>query len=169
VRERLAAAALAGALIAFQTGVGGAGGPLRLHADLLLVFVLWIGMRRGDTAGTLWGVVLGFAADVFSAGLPGANILTMGLLGFAAGSLREQLDCDNPNTQAIVAALATLAQGLVHLALLEVFSAGRGVLFPFLGTIAPSAAVNGVLLPAADSLRRGYQRRRGRRLSAAGA
>jgi rod shape-determining protein MreD len=167
VRGRLVAAALAGALVTFQTSVVGGGGPLGLHADLLLVFILWIGMRRGETAGALWGVGLGFAADVFSAGLPGANILTMGFLGFAAGSLREQLDCDNPNTQAIIAALATLAQGLVHLALLEVFSAGRGLLFPFLGTIAPAAAVNGVLLPAADSLHRGYQRRRGRRLSAA--
>ena len=169
MRGHLAAAALAVALLTLQTSVGGISAPLGPHADLPLVFVLWVGMRRGETAGALWGIGLGFAADVFSAGLPGANILTAGLLGFAAGSLREQLDCDNPNTQAIVAALATLAQGLVHLALLEVFSAGRGVLVPFLGTVAPAAAVNGVLLPAAATLRRGYLRRRGRRLAAADA
>lgn len=168
MRGRLVAAALAGALITFQTSVGGAGGRLGLHADLLLVFVLWIGMRRGETAGALWGVGLGFAADVFSAGLPGANILTMGLLGFAAGSLREQLDCDNPNTQAIVAALATLVQGLAHLALLEIFSAGRGVLAPFLGTIAPAAALNGALLPAAAYPRRAFKSWHGRRLADSG-
>jgi rod shape-determining protein MreD len=167
VKRHLAAGAFAAALLTFQTTFGGAGGPLGLHADLPLVFILWVGMRRGDTAGALWGVGLGFAADVFSAGLPGANILTGGILGFAAGNLREQLDCDNPNTQAIIAALATLAQGLTHLVLLEVFSAGRGVLAPFLGTIAPAAAVNGVLLPAADALRRGFLRRRGRHAAAA--
>jgi rod shape-determining protein MreD len=169
VSGHLAAAALAGALLTLQTSAGGAAGLLGVHADLLLVFVLGIGMRRGETAGALWGIGLGFVEDVFSAGLPGANILTTGLLGFAAGSLREQLDCENPNTQAIVAAVATLAQGLVHLALLEVFSAGRGVISPFLGTIAPAAAANGVLLPAADLLRRRYLRRRSRRPAAAGA
>ena len=98
-----------------------------------------------------------------SAGLPGANLLTKGLLGFAAGTLSEQLDCENPNTQAIVSALATLLQGAVHLALLEVFSAGTGVLAPFLGTIAPAAALNGALLPAATYLRRAI--RRGRRFA----
>jgi rod shape-determining protein MreD len=166
LRRHLAAAALAVGLLTLQTTFGGAAGPFGLHADLPLVFVLWVGMRHGGTAGALWGLGLGYAADIFSAGQPGANILTAGLLGFAAGSLREQLDCDNPNTQAIVAVLATLAQGAAHLVLLGVFSAGRGVRSPFLGTIVPAAAVNGVLLPVADSVRRAWARRQGRRLAA---
>jgi cell shape-determining protein MreD len=103
--------------------------------------------------------------DAFSAGLPGANLLTKGLLGYAAGNLRDRLDCDNPNTQAIVAAIATLLQGAVHLSLLEVFSAGSGVLVPFLGTVAPAAALNGVLLPAAALPRRVFLSWRGRRLA----
>ena len=94
-----------------QTSGGGAGGLSGLHPDLVLLFVLAIGMRRGETAGALWGIGLGFVEDTFSAGLPGANLLTKGLLGFAAGTLSEQLDCDNPNTQAIVAAIATLLAG----------------------------------------------------------
>ncbi len=168
MRSHLAAAALALALLTLQTS-GGAGGHFGLRPDLVLLFVLASGMRRGETAGALWGIALGFVEDTFSAGLPGVNLLTKGLLGFAAGSLSDQLDCDNPNTQAIVAALATLIQGAVQLALLEVFSAGRGVLAPFLGTIAPAAALNGALLPAAVFARRAFLRWRARRFAPAGA
>ena len=165
MRGHLTSAALALALLTLQTSGGGLSG---LHPDLVLLFVLATGMRRGETAGALWGIALGFVEDAFSAGLPGANVLTKGLLGFAAGTLSEQLDCENPNTQAIVAALATLLQGAVHLALLEVFSAGNGVFAPFLGTVVPAAALNGALLPAAAFLRRTFWRRRRRRLADAG-
>jgi len=169
VRGALLSAALALALLTAQTSWGGAGGFFGLHPDLVLLFVLATGMRRGEVAGALWGIGLGFVEDAFSAGLPGANLLTNGLFGFAAGVLSDQLDCDNPNTQAIVAVLATLVQGAVHLSLLEVFSAGSGVLAPFLGTIVPAAALNGALLPAAIFVRRTILRRRGRRLADSGA
>jgi rod shape-determining protein MreD len=134
----------------------------------VLLFVLATGMRRDETSGALWGIGLGFVEDTFSAGLPGANLLTKGFLGFAAGNLRGRLDCDNPNTQAMVAALATLLQGAVHLSLLEVFSAGSGVLAPFLGTIVPAAALNGALLPDAAFSVRAFRIWRGRRLAGAG-
>jgi len=166
--ERLVSAVLAIALVTLQTSGGSAGGLFGLHPDLVLLFVLATGMRRGETSGALWGIGLGFVLDTFSAGVPGANLLTMGLLGSAAGSLRDRLDCDNPNTQAIVAAIATLIQGAVHLSLLEVFSAGSGVLDPFLGTIVPAAALNGALLPAAVSAHRVFQTSRGRRVADTG-
>lgn len=169
MRRQLSLALLALALLTLQTS-GPGGVRLGIRPDLVLLFVLATGMRRGETAGALWGIGLGFVEDAFSAGLPGANLLTKGLLGFAAGTLSDQLDCDNPNTQAIVAACATLLQGAVHLSLLEVFSADRGVLAPFLGTIAPAAALNGALLPAAAFVRRALERRRyGRRPADAGA
>ena len=165
MREHLISAVIAIALVTLQTSGGSAGGLFGIHPDLVLLFVLVTGMRRDETSGALWGIGLGFVEDTFSAGLPGANILTKGLLGYAAGNLRDRLDCDNPNTQAIVAAIATLLQGAVHLSLLEVFSAGSGVLVPFLGTVAPAAALNGALLPAAAFPRRAFQRWRGRRLA----
>jgi rod shape-determining protein MreD len=169
MKARLAAAALALAALALQTSGWGAGAATGLHPDLILLFVLATGMRRGETVGALWGVGLGCVEDVFSAGLPGANLLTKGLLGFAAGTVSDQLDCENPNTQALVAALATLLQGAVQLALLEVFSEGSGVIAPFLGTVAPAAALNGLALPAATFASRTFHRWRSRRLAAAGA
>jgi rod shape-determining protein MreD len=168
VRAHLFSAVLAIALVTFQTSGGSAGGLFGLHPDLVLLFVLATGMRRNETSGALWGIGLGFVEDTFSAGLPGANLLTKGLLGYAAGNLRERLDCDNPNTQALVATVATLLQGAVHLSLLQVFSAGSGVLAPFLGTVVPAAALNGALLPAAAFPRRAFQIWRGRRIVDAG-
>ncbi|MHB8835854.1 MAG: rod shape-determining protein MreD [Candidatus Methylomirabilia bacterium] len=168
MREHLYSGVLALAVVTLQTSGGSGGSLFGLHPDLVLLFVLATGMRHGETSGALWGIALGLVADTFSAGLPGANLLTKGLLGFAAGNLRDRLDCDNPNTQAIVAAIATLLQGAVHLSLLEVFSAGSGVLAPFLGTIAPAAALNGALLPAAALPRRAFQSWRGRRLACSG-
>lgn len=165
MRRQLTLAVLALLLLALQTSWGGPGGLAGLHADLVLLFVLATGMRQGDTAGALWGCGLGFIEDTFSAGLPGANILTKGLLGFAAGALSDQLDFDNPNTQAIVVAIATLAQGAVQLSLLAVFSVGSGVFAPFLGTIVPAAALNGLLLPGAAYVNRTFLRRRGRRFT----
>jgi len=166
MKARLPAAVLAAVLVVLQTAAGGPGVLFGVHLDLLLLFVLATGMRRGEVAGMSAGIVLGFVQDVFSAGLPGLNSLTKGLLGFAAGSLRGQLDCGNPNTQAIVAALATLAEGLVQLALLEVFSAGPGLLAPLFGSYAPTAAAHGALLPAAAALLPAAARWRRRRLAA---
>jgi rod shape-determining protein MreD len=162
VTGRIAALAAAAALVVLQTSAGSGDGVLGVHPDLLLLFVLAAAMRDGGTAGALWGVGLGFLQDTFSAGLPGAGVLTKGLLGQVAGSLRERLDCGNPNTQALVAAGATFADGLAHLALLAVFSEGQGLLLPLLGTVVPAAALNGALLPLALAARRALARRRRR-------
>lgn len=169
IKERLADVATALALVAVQTGAWRSWLPDGPHADLLLLFVLAAGMRRGETSGALWGIGLGCVADTFSAGLPGASVLTMGLAGFAAGGLRERLDCDNPNTQAIVAVVATLVQGVAQLTLLEVFSDGRGMFAPLLGIVVPGAVANGALLPAGIIASRELRRRLWRRRAAVAA
>lgn len=148
MKRRGAALALAAALAVLQTSGTGAPGPAGLRPDLLLLFVLAAGMRDGEGAGALWGIALGFVQDTFSAGLPGTGVLTKGLAGFAAGSLRERLDCENPNTQGLIAVAATLADGALHLALRTVLSEGAGFLVPLLGAVAPAAALHGALLPA---------------------
>jgi rod shape-determining protein MreD len=166
VRRALAALLAAVALAVLQTSGVGAGFH-GVRPDLLLLFVLAAGMRGGEAAGAAWGVGLGFLADSFSAGLPGTAILTKGLAGLAAGGLRERLDCDNPNTQALVAAAATLADGAVHLALLAVFSEGSRFVEPLLAVVVPTAALHGALLPAALAAGRGLARRLRRRAAAA--
>ena len=168
--KRLGLAVLAGsALVVLQTSLGGASGVAGLRPDLLLLFVLAAGMRAGEGAGAAWGIALGFAQDTFSAGLPGTGVLTKGLAGLAAGSLREQLDCENPNTQALVAVVATLADGAAHLLLQAVFSEGGRFLAPLLGTVLPAAAAHGALLPAASAAQRALARRLARRAAAAAA
>lgn len=152
-----AAAALG--LIVLQTTLGGATGVLGLHPDLLLLSVLLVGMRRGETTGAFWGILLGFIQDVFSAGVPGLNLFSKGLVGFTAGALRDQLDCENPNTQSLVAVTATLAEGGMHLALLQVFSATREPLAALLHLTLPAAVAHGVLLPCWTAWHRAAARR----------
>jgi rod shape-determining protein MreD len=153
------AAALAAALAVLQTSGTGESALGGLRPDLLLLFVLAAGMLRGEAAGALWGVGLGFVQDTFSLGMPGTGVLTKGLVGAAAGSLRDQLDCDNPNTQAIVAVVATLADGAAHLALRTILSEGAGFVGPLLSTVAPAAALHGALLPAGIAAVRRLERR----------
>lgn len=167
MRGRLLRPLAALGLLALQTSLGGASGIGGVTPDFLLLFVLLAGLRRGETSGTLWGIALGFLQDAFSAGVPGLNVLTKGLAGFVAGGLRDRLDCENPNTLAFVAAAATLAEGAAHLALLQLFSAGRELLAPLLGTVLPAAAANGVLLPAAAALQAVLRSRRERRVARA--
>lgn len=165
MRSGLLRGGLALAVLVLQTTVG-AGADVR--PDFVLLFVLAAGMRRGEAAGTFWGVALGSLQDTFSAGLPGVQILTKGLLGFTAGALREQMDCGNPNTQALAAALASLAEGAAHIALLQVFSTGDIPLAPLIAPLPPAAALNGALLPAALALGGFISRRLARRSSARG-
>lgn len=145
-RALLAVGAVLG-LVLLQTGAGGAGGCFGLRPDFFLLAVVAVAMRRGEVAGAGAGIALGFLQDALSAGPGGAGILEKGLVGLAVGALREQLDCANPNTQAIVASVATLAGGVLALTLLHTFSTGHEIAGPLFGTVLPAAALHGVLLP----------------------
>lgn len=152
-------------LIVLQTTFGGAAGFLGSRPDFLLLGTLLVAMRRGETVGAFWGMALGFLQDLFSAGVPGLNLLSKGLVGFAAGSLRGQLDCENPNTQSIVAVAASLAEGIGHLVLLQIFSSGQDLLEPLLRVIVPATVAHGVLLPSGPALARAVGRRYRRHFS----
>lgn len=154
-------------LIVLQTTFGGVGGYLGARPDFLLLATLLAAMRRGETVGAFWGMSLGFLQDLFSAGVPGFNLLSKGLVGFAAGALREQLDCENPNTMSIVAVVATLAEGVGHLVLLRIFSSGQDLLEPLLRVIVPATVAHGVLLPCGPALSRVARRWLRRRFSPA--
>lgn len=169
MRRRIAVFLGAVTALVLQTGGTGGGGLVTVRPDLLLLFALAAGMRGGAGAGALWGVCLGFAQDSFSAGLAGTGVFTKGLVGLVAGSLREQLDCDNPNTQALLAAGATLADGAIHLALRKVLSEGGGFVWPFLGTVLPAALAGGALLPVALAAQRSLAERLARRAAASAA
>lgn len=147
-------------LIVLQTTFGRSSGFLGVYPDFLLLSTILVGMRRGETVGAGWGMLLGFLQDAFSAGPPGLNLLTKGLLGYTAGLLRDRLDCENPNTQSILGVTATLAEGLGQILLLHVVSAGRDLMDPFVRVIIPAAVVHGILLPCGPALWQAVARRR---------
>ncbi len=73
-------------------------GRLRIfgaYPDAVLLFVTWVGLRRGREAGTTFGFMFGFLMDAIY-GTWGLHILSKTLIGFLAGlfpaSERETLN-----------------------------------------------------------------------------
>lgn len=50
--------------------------------NLMLAFVLVLAQKRFNFSGIIWIAVAGFLLEVFSVGIPGLNVLAVGLLAF---------------------------------------------------------------------------------------
>ena len=86
-----------------------------IRPDLPLVVAVLLGYLRGATIGTVGGFFVGLAQDLTNPAFLGLNALTKSLLGYASGSMREQLNASNPVAQAAVLFVAVLAHDLVYL------------------------------------------------------
>ena len=53
--------------------------------DLVLIFLVWVAISRGQLAAILGGFILGLALDVLSSGLLGAHALALTVAGFLVG------------------------------------------------------------------------------------
>lgn len=80
------------------------------YPSLMLAFTLYCGMRFGAVPGAVIGALAGVSADVFSAGSPVFNTVTLTIIGCAAGLLFTYLF--NANWKA--ALLATLGACAVY-------------------------------------------------------
>ena len=108
-----------------------------IRPDLCLIAVCLVGFVAGEREGMLLGFALGLIQDLFSAGDPGLNLVTKGLIGFLAGLVGKLLANVTP-----VAMLATLlglsvVSGTVFLmavrvgeGLADLFFVTRSVLLP---------------------------------------
>ncbi len=129
-----------------------------IKPDFFLLAVLMIGMRKGYTAGTFWGMGLGFIQDIYSGGILGFNFLTKGVTGYSVGQLCNRLDFDNPNTQVVVTLLATLAEGLVYSIIVQAFYPPKEILVSFYRAVFPVAVYNSLLIPLWPLVSQGAER-----------
>ncbi len=53
--------------------------------DLVLIYLIWVVLRRGQLHAELVGFVLGLFLDVLSSGTPGAHALSYTIVGFLLG------------------------------------------------------------------------------------
>lgn len=120
--------------------------------DLPIVLVLLLALRRGPEVGCVIGFALGLAQDVLAGGPLGLQALSKSVIGFVAGDLPRWCLVANPLVPIVAAVAATLADGVLRFAVLQLFHypAAFGELFG--SVILPQAAYNGILTAVAVSL-----------------
>jgi rod shape-determining protein MreD len=138
-----------------MVGVGG------IVPDVPVVLTVLLALRYGAEAGCLTGFALGLAQDAAAGGPLGLNALSKGLLGFVAGDLPRWVLVTRPIVPVGLAVLATIVDGLVRFALLQLFHYPAPFGEIFTRVIVPQAGYNGILaavalvLPAGRLLSRG--------------
>ena len=117
--------------------------------DLPIVLVVLLALRRGPEVGCVIGFTLGLAQDVVAGGPLGLQALSKAVLGFVAGDLPRWCLVSNPLVPVTAAVLATVLDGALRFAVLQLFHypAAFGELLG--SVILPQAAYNGVLAAVA--------------------
>ncbi len=113
--------------------------------DFPVVLVVLLALRRGPEVGCVIGFALGLAQDVIAGGPLGLQALSKGVIGFVAGELPRWCLLSNPLVPVTAAVVATVADGALRFAVLQLFHypAAFGELLG--SVILPQAAYNGVL------------------------
>src|SRR5262245_32906322 len=95
--------------------------------DLVLVGVIYSGLRWGPVAGMLAGTLGGLVQDLISAQTVGVSGLTKTLLGFVVGTVGAQFVLVRPQARVIIVAVATVLHRLMLLGLFGVIGGGTVV------------------------------------------
>jgi rod shape-determining protein MreD len=148
VRLPLYALAVSGGTLVQSTlapllGVGG------VVPDVPVVLVVLMGLRQGPEVGCLLGFALGLAEDVVAGGPLGLHALSKALLGFVAGALPRWFLVGKPVVAIVATALATVADGTVRFALLQLFQYPAPFSELFARVILPQAGYNAALVSLA--------------------
>jgi rod shape-determining protein MreD len=89
--------------------------------DIPVVVVVLLALRRGSEAGCLVGFALGVIQDVLAGGPLGLHAVSKALIGFVAGDLPRLFLVSRPLVPVTAALLATVADGTIRFALLQLF------------------------------------------------
>jgi uncharacterized membrane protein len=125
-----------------------------VRPNLCLVTVCLIGLVGGESEGLLMGLLVGGAADLFSAGEFWPNLLLYGFAGVAAGLTGRHVTNAGLKTFVILVAAVSLVTGMTMLGLVraggflwrDVWGTARLVLAPelILNTAAAAALYAGI-------------------------
>lgn len=110
--------------------------------NLLLVLVVYLGLRETVRYGVVVVYLLGLAQDCFSGIYLGLNGFSFLFIYLLLKKMADRLYTDSLHVMVLVVFLATLVGGLVQLLLLLVFSAANGVYTSLLHGLLPQGLVN---------------------------
>jgi rod shape-determining protein MreD len=120
--------------------------------DLPVVLVVLLALRRGPEVGCAIGFALGLAQDLIAGGPLGLQALSKSVVGFLSGELPRWCLVGNPLVPVGAAVVATVLDGALRFAVLQLFQY-PAAFDELLGrVILPQAAYNGVLAAVAVML-----------------
>jgi rod shape-determining protein MreD len=110
--------------------------------NLLILAVATLGLREGGWHGGVLAFLLGLIADCFSGIYLGLTAFSFLCIYLVLRKVAGRLYTDNLYLMVLVVALATVANGVVQLLLLLMFSVAGGVYAVLLPSLIPQALVN---------------------------
>ena len=98
-----------------------------LSVDITLISILYFGLVQGPWRAQALAFTWGLLLDAASLGVLGLHALLYAVAGFAAGTVRRQLDEDKIWTQSLFAMLTTLLFIVVYRVLERLLANGEGL------------------------------------------
>ena len=119
--------------------------PAGMNPDLCLVATCLIGFLFGHTRGTGFGISIGFAQDLFSAGGMGLNMLIKGMAGFFSASAAHTLSTTAPTSIFIPTLVVSLFGGIASMISASPELTGISLLHETWLQVFPQTCINALL------------------------
>ena len=110
--------------------------------NLLVIVIVYLGLREGGWIGGLLAFLIGLVGDCFSGIYLGISAFSFLAIYLAMRKVSGRLYVDNLYLMVLVVFLATLVSGLLNLLLLILFSAAAGIYSTLLPALFPQSLVN---------------------------
>jgi rod shape-determining protein MreD len=113
------------------------------HVSLVMVLVVWTGLRCGVVTGGWLGLILGFLEDALGGG--GANTLAATLVGFGSGMLANRFFSDSLPVFLSAITMATAMRYVANYIFFEFIDGERGLFIPLSHEFVWAAILNAVV------------------------
>ncbi len=90
-------------------------GIMGIRPDLTILFLVFLGARRGPVMGTLLGFVVGLMQDLLVPELLGMNMLAKSILGYGVGRVTGSLMLDNMGIRLGLVGVSVLLHDFIYL------------------------------------------------------
>lgn len=110
--------------------------------NLLIILVVYLGLRGGGQADWLLALLLGLINDCFNGVYLGLSGFSFLVVYFLLRSMADRLYTDSMQLVILVTFIATIGAGLLQLVLLLIFSAADGLYGSLFSGLLPQGLVN---------------------------
>jgi len=113
--------------------------------NLIVIVIVYLGLREGGWRGGCLVFLMGLVEDCFSGIYLGLSAFSFLSIYLAMRKMSDRLYTDNLYLMVLVVFLATLVNGLIHLLLLLLFPTAAGIYKTLLPSLLPQALVNALV------------------------